>query len=174
MKKNTSFNTSKEDVILAIKNKDENSKKYIGEILLDYNFISESMLQEVLDEQQKYKNINQKPPRLGALLLVKGYITEYQLRIALTDKYGIPQSHIINFNYNLDVLKLINLVMIKDMKIIPLALNDNTLIIAADYFIDNYKIKRIQDFTSKVIKQILIEPKEMEFELSKVVNILLN
>ena len=99
------------------------SRKRLGDLLIEEGLITPEQLQATLDE----KNDSQK---LGDALLQKGYLTEQQLVEVLQYQLGIPHVSLFQYPFDTNLFSLITKETAKRNLIIPLKRDGNKLFVA--------------------------------------------
>ncbi|MBN1822756.1 MAG: Flp pilus assembly complex ATPase component TadA [Endomicrobiales bacterium] len=99
-------------------------KKYIGEILLENNFITKEQLKEALSEQQKTKE------KIGTILIKRGYIKEEDLMKCLAISFRIPYVRLVDLKVDDAVLKLVPEKMARRFMALPVAKREGAVQIA--------------------------------------------
>lgn len=91
-----------------------NSRRRIGEMLLDQNYITAEQLQQALDIQKETGK------RLGHILVEKGFMTEDTLSEILSRQYEVPFVKLENFVVDADAYTYLPEDMCKSYKVAPL------------------------------------------------------
>lgn len=91
-----------------------NSRRRIGEMLLDQNYITAEQLQQALDIQKDTGK------RLGHILVEKGFMTEDTLSEILSRQYEVPFVKLENFVVDADAYTYLPEDMCKSYKVAPL------------------------------------------------------
>ncbi|MGM0874438.1 MAG: GspE/PulE family protein [Bacillota bacterium] len=109
------------------------TRKRLGDLLLESGLISEDQLTTALAEKQKGQ-------RLGDALLERGYITEQQLIEVLEFQLGIPHVSLYRFPFDQKLIKLIPKEMAKRNLLFPLKIEGDKLFVAMADPMDFYAI----------------------------------
>src|SRR6056297_2936089 len=100
------------------------AKKKLGEILVEFNYITKEQLEDVINNQEN----NDK--RLGELLVEKGYIEEKDLNQVLEFQLGIPYVDLSKFNLNPGLAEYIPENLARKYKAVPLEISRGKLKVA--------------------------------------------
>ena len=100
------------------------AKKKLGEILVDFNYITDEQLKEAINNQQN----NDK--RWGELLVDNGYINEDELNQVLEFQLGIPYVDLEKFNLNSGLAEYIPESLARKYQAVPLEKNRGKLKVA--------------------------------------------
>lgn len=84
------------DQVEMILKQQANPSSLMGRQLLESKLVTREQLKECLDEQIKFHRLGQTPPRLGGLLVQKGYVTDAQIK-SLLRKKDAPSSFLGEF-----------------------------------------------------------------------------
>ncbi|UGB29688.1 GspE/PulE family protein [Metabacillus sp. B2-18] len=109
------------------------TRKRLGDLLLDSGLITEEQLQSALAEKQKGQ-------RLGDALLERGFITELQLIEVLEFQLGIPHVSLYRFPFDQKLVKLVSKEMAKRNLLIPIKVEGDKLFVAMADPMDFYAI----------------------------------
>jgi len=109
------------------------TRKRLGDLLLDSGLITAEQLQSALAEKQKGQ-------RLGDALLERGFITEQQLIEVLEFQLGIPHVSLYRFPFDQKLIKLVSKEMAKRNLLIPIKIEGDKLLVAMADPMDFYAI----------------------------------
>ncbi len=109
------------------------SRKRLGDLLLDSGLITDEQLKLALAEKRKGQ-------RLGDALLERGYITEQQLIEVLEFQLGIPHVSLYRFPFDQNLIKLVPKEMAKRNLLIPIKVEGEKLFVAMADPMDFYVI----------------------------------
>ncbi|MFV2046678.1 Flp pilus assembly complex ATPase component TadA [Metabacillus litoralis] len=109
------------------------TRKRLGDLLLDSGLITAEQLQSALAEKQKGQ-------RLGDALLERGFITEQQLIEVLEFQLGIPHVSLYRFPFDQKLIKLVSKEMAKRNLLIPIKIEGDKLFVAMADPMDFYAI----------------------------------
>jgi Protein kinase domain. len=84
------------DQVEMILKQQVNPSNLMGRQLIESKLVTREQLKECLDEQIEVQRLGQNPPRLGELLVQKGYVTDAQIR-SLLHKKDAPSSFLGEF-----------------------------------------------------------------------------
>lgn len=96
-----------------------------GEILLDAGLVSEEQVLDALEFQEKMKG-----KKLGEFLVEKGVLQEKELYISLAEKFRIPFVDLRQQKVAKKILTLLPRELVLRHKVLPIALNETTLVVA--------------------------------------------
>ena len=97
----------------------------IGQILVNFGFLTEEQVREVLEEQKA------EPGRaFGRMAVVKGYITEEQVGEALAKQFGMPLVNLREASIPPSLLEIVPETMASVYKVVPMTLRENVLTVA--------------------------------------------
>ncbi|MFJ7679123.1 GspE/PulE family protein [Peribacillus sp. NPDC097198] len=109
------------------------TRKRLGDLLVEAGLITEDQLQIALEEKSKSQ-------KLGDVLLQKGYITEQQLIEVLEFQLGIPHVSLYRYPFDSNIFSLISEDMAKRNLMIPLKKEGEKLYVAMADPMDFYAI----------------------------------
>ncbi len=92
------------------------AKKRLGELLLERDLITSAQLNEALAYQRKWGH------RLGAALVVRGFLSEGMLTRVLSESLRIPMVDLSKINTDARAIELIRASMAEEHEIFPLAI----------------------------------------------------
>ncbi|MFC1855792.1 GspE/PulE family protein [Thermodesulfobacteriota bacterium] len=98
--------------------------KRIGEILVDSGLITKKRLEEAIDEGKRTGI------RLGNVLVESGFVTEEDITKALSEQFEMPYVLLDNVIIDPELIKHIPEVVARKHKIIPIAMEDDKLVVA--------------------------------------------
>ncbi|WP_099158763.1 GspE/PulE family protein [Virgibacillus ndiopensis] len=137
-----------------------NTRKRLGEMLQDAGLVNEGQLNEAL----KNKKEDQK---LGDALLERGFITEKQLIEVLEFQLGIPHVSLYRYPINDRVLGYVSKEMAQASYIMPLNIQDNTLLIAMKDPMDYYIIDDLEMATGLTISPVIAAKDDILYAINK-------
>lgn len=117
------FGGSRMNSLNSVESNKKQSRKRLGDLLIEEGIITPEQLQSALDE----KGTNQK---IGDVLLQRGYITDQQLAEVLEAQLGIPHVNLAQFPFDLSLFSLISKDTAKRNLIVPLKKEGNKLFVA--------------------------------------------
>ena len=111
----------------AIKKAHDTGKQGLrtGEILLDAGLVNEDQVMDALEFQEKIQS-----KMLGEFLVEKGILREKELYISLAEKFRIPFVDLRQQKVSRKILTLLPREMVLEYKVLPLSLQDRTLVVA--------------------------------------------
>ncbi len=98
--------------------------KYLGEMLVDMGVITDSQLQDCLDEQKKTGE------RLGTVLKLKGYVSDQQIMDAMQRQLGVPLINLETSKLPKALSKTLPVSLAKKHKMAPVKADGNQLFLA--------------------------------------------
>lgn len=116
------------------------TRKRLGDLLVESGLISEEQLQVALAEKPKGQ-------KLGDALLERGYITEQQLIEVLEFQLGIPHVSLYRFPFDQKLVKLVPKEMVKRNLLIPIKIEGDKLFVAMADPMDFYAIDDLRLLT---------------------------
>ncbi|MFW5787250.1 MAG: GspE/PulE family protein [Halanaerobiales bacterium] len=134
----------------------KNNKKKLGELLVDFNYITEEQLKEVIEEQGKDDR------RLGQILVEKNYIKEDDLNQVLEFQLGIPYVDLSKFNINPGLSEYIPEQLAQRYQAVPLALEDNKLSVAMSDPSDLVAVDDLERASGYKIEPLIATQKEIK------------
>jgi len=136
--------------------------KFIGEILIEKNFVTEEQLETALSEQQQTKEF------LGTILVRGGFISEEDLLKVLSEQFDMSYRILKNKYLNLTLGKQFSSTLIFDHKCFPVEQDDESVTVA---IIDPLDAVTISEAEKKVfphkLKIVLTSPEDMEDVLKR-------
>ena len=124
----------------------------IGDILIGAGFIKEEQLQEALAYQKVDKS-----KRLGAILVDYGYVTEAQLLAALSKRLNVPVLDLNDTAIDLEAAGKIPQNIAFKYTLLPIAEENNHLIVAMNDPLDFYAIEDLRLITNMNIDVVLAQ-----------------
>jgi len=113
-----------------------NSKKKLGELLIDAGVISEEDCKKVLLEQKS------RGERLGEMLVEKGLTTEYDIALALASQLGLPLVDLKITPIEPDAVNIIPEAVAKKHLIVPVSVEGRDLYVAMH---DPFSFEALED-----------------------------
>lgn len=99
-------------------------RKKLGDLLCEFNLISNSQLTQALTEQKITKE------RLGNTLIKLGFVTEKQIIEVLERQLGFRYVDIANLKISPEITKLVPYDLIERYQVLPISKNGNKLVLA--------------------------------------------
>ena len=122
-----------------------NKNTRLGDILLRSGTISEQNLKKALKEQKKSGE------RLGEILLKKSLVSEDKMRQALCTQLNIPYIDINRLDIDLNLTKIINCDYAYRHQIIPISMTESSITLAMDDPTNNEIVAELEMFTRLTI-----------------------
>ena len=135
--------------------------KKIGEILIEQGLITQTQLNEALQEQKLTGE------KLGEILIKKGLISQEELERCLTKQRGIAQFDLSNYIIELAVVKLIPEEFAQKYKLVPVFLVENTLTVAMSDPSNVFIIDELQRITKLIIEPVMAPELEIKKALDQ-------
>ncbi|WP_132770367.1 GspE/PulE family protein [Tepidibacillus fermentans] len=130
-------------------------RKRIGDLLVETGFITQSQLEEALNEQKKSKK------RLGDILIAKGYVSEQQIIEVLEFQLGIPYVSLYRYPIDRNLIQLIPEKLAINYQVLPLKKNGNRLFVAMADPLDYYAIEDLRMTTGFQIHPVIATKEEL-------------
>lgn len=118
---------SREQLKKAISRQEKQPILKLGDALIQLKLLTPSQLETALAKQKENRKI-----QLGQILIDMGIIDTRTLKGALAKKLGIPYVSLANFNYDPDALKSVSPNLAQRLKVVPLCMHNNHLVIALE------------------------------------------
>lgn len=115
------------------------NKLRLGDILLEYGYITEKQLKKAIEIQQDNKS-----RRLGEILMDENVITEEQLLKALSKRLDMDIINFNNFPVDIEAVELIPRALCLKYKIIAISKNDYEVTVAVNDPLDFYSIEDVK------------------------------
>jgi type II secretory ATPase GspE/PulE/Tfp pilus assembly ATPase PilB-like protein len=126
---------------------DQEKKIRVGDIVREYNLITEEQLNLALAESKKTGK------RLGEALISLGLVTEGQLNWALSHHLNIPLIENLDFNtLDLDLIRSIPPEVLLTYRVLPLAILDDEIAVAMADPTDSKAIERLESITGRKVR----------------------
>ena len=114
------------------------SKKKIGDLLLEFNYINEQELRAAVSEQEDNGQ------RLGEVLKKMGYVTEEELIDVLEYQLGIPKVNLSNYLLNAHLSQFVSENLARRHNAVPYEVEDDVLKVAMEDPTDLVAIENIE------------------------------
>ena len=114
------------------------SRKKIGDLLLEFNYITEEELSAAVSEQEE------EDQRLGEVLKKLGYVTEEELIDVLEYQLGIPKVDLSNYLLNAHLSQFVSENLARRHNAVPYEIEDNVLKVAMEDPTDLVAIENIE------------------------------
>lgn len=129
----------------------------IGDVLLEYGYITQKQLEEALDYQKQNKG-----KRIGAVLIELGAITERQMLQALAQRLHLKLIDISTVTINIEAVGLIPQQLAEKYDMLAIDREDNVLTVAVNDPMNLYAIEDIRQLTGLQLQLLLTESKPLE------------
>lgn len=129
----------------------------IGDVLLEYGYITQKQLEEALDYQKQNKG-----KRIGTVLIELGAITERQVLQALAQRLHLKLIDISTVTINIEAVGLIPQQLAEKYDMLAIDREDNVLTVAVNDPMNLYAIEDIRQLTGLQLQLLLTESKPLE------------
>ena len=129
----------------------------IGEVLIEYGYITPEQLEAALANQKENPG-----KLLGTLLEDMGFITEKQKLMALGQKLNLSIIDISEVTVNTEAVAKLPRQLAEKYRMLPLAVRDGILVIATDEPLNYYGIEDVRQVTGMQIEIVLCERAVLE------------
>lgn len=136
-------------------------KPRLGEILLDYDLITQEQLAKALDRQMLAGG------RLGSILEEMGYVGDDMLLSVLGRQHDLPFVNLFEATVSPDVLRLVPFDQVKSLKILPLNKSNNIVFVAMVDPDDATAIQRIESSVGGEVKPYIVPHHQMDKAISR-------
>lgn len=120
--------------------------KKLGDILIESGLLTPEKLEEALGEQQKRKG-----KKLGDILVDKGILTDIQIMKALEYQSRIPYVELSDIQIDAEAPGLVSEEMAKKHVLIPIAIENNQIVLVMNDPLDFIAIDEIRYMTGKEV-----------------------
>ena len=152
--------------ILCIDRKDEIYEEYtIGEVLKEYGYINDEQLNVALEAQKSNRS-----KRLGQHLIDLGFVSEYQMLEALSDKLAEPLIELSEIKVDIDAVQKIPRAMADKYNIIAIDLTDQQLTIVTSDPLNFYGIEDVRLVTGMHLNVCLATKAEVSKAIDRYYN----
>jgi len=135
----------------------------IGELLLRENKITPHQLQEALEEQKRQGG----QPKIGAILVKKGFITEETLTFFLSKHFGLPQIHLEGLTFDPTLIEVIPAQVARKYEILPIGREGANLKIAISDPSNIFALDDLKFLTGSNIQLFLVSDQSLKEALDK-------
>jgi type IV pilus assembly protein PilB len=135
----------------------------IGELLLRENKITPQQLQEALEEQKRQGG----QPKIGAILVKKGFITEETLTFFLSKHFGLPQIHLEGLTFDPALTEVIPAQVARKYEILPIGREGANLKIAISDPSNIFALDDLKFLTGSNIQLFLVSDHSLKEALDK-------
>ncbi len=131
-------------------------KQRLGELLVEHGLINTNQLKEALKRQVQVGG------QIGSILVEMGFITVDELLDFLSRQLGVPSANLFKLDVPPEVLRLLPVEKIKSMKVVPLALDDNSVTLAMVNPSDMVSLSEIEFSLGKKVQPVVVPAVQME------------
>ncbi|MDF2567999.1 MAG: type secretion system protein [Oscillospiraceae bacterium] len=128
----------------------------IGEVLIDYGYITQEQLERALEQQSKDKS-----KRLGAILIESGYLTETQMLEALGQRLQMQLVTLETYPIKIEAVERIPKQLAIKYNLIGISEKDGNLIVAVSDPLNFYAVEDIRQVTNMTLHIVLSEAKSI-------------
>jgi len=137
------------------------TKKRLGEVLIEAGLITQEQLQKALTLQKSSGK------KLGEILVEQGFISEDQIIEVLEFQLGIPHVKLDRFPIEQDAVKLISEGIAKRHTLIPIKLEKDKLYVAMADPLNIFAIEDVQIYSGKNIQPVIAKSDEIKRQIDK-------
>ena len=124
----------------------------LGDVLIDFGYITQDQLQAALAYQKEHKNL-----RVGQALQELGYVNERQVLEALAQRLHLRVIDFTQINADISAVEKVPRELAQKYDMLPIAINGRSLVIAANDPLNYYAIEDIRQLTSMEPEIVLAE-----------------
>ena len=124
----------------------------LGDVLIDFGYITPDQLQAALAYQKEHKNL-----RVGQALQELGYVNERQVLEALAQRLQLRMIDFAQINVDISAVEKVPYELAQKYDMLPIAVNGRSLVIAANDPLNYYAIEDIRQLTSMEPEIVLAE-----------------
>lgn len=124
----------------------------LGDVLIDFGYITPDQLQTALAYQKQHKNL-----RVGQALQELGYVNERQVLEALAQRLQLRMIDFAQINVDISAVEKVPYELAQKYDMLPIAVNGRSLVIAANDPLNYYAIEDIRQLTSLEPEIVLAE-----------------
>jgi type IV pilus assembly protein PilB len=129
----------------------------IGEVLMDYGYVTASQIEEALAYQSRNKG-----KRLGAILIELEMISEEQMLKALATRLNLEQIEVSSATVDLRAVAEVPHLMAAKYNMLPISRTDHSLVIVTNDPLNFYGLEDIHQTTGKELEIKLCERAQVE------------
>lgn len=137
------------------------TKKRLGEVLIEAGLITQEQLQKALTLQKSSGK------KLGEILVEQGVISEDQIIEVLEFQLGIPHVKLDRFPIEQDAVKLISEGIAKRHTLIPIKLEKDKLYVAMSDPLNIFAIEDVQIYSGKNVQPVIAKSDEIKRQIDK-------
>jgi twitching motility protein PilT len=138
-------------------------KQRLGEILVENGLINTNQLKDALKRQA------QTGGQIGSLLVEMGAIKTDDLLNFLSQQLGIPAANLFKIDISPDILKLLPIEKIKNLKVIPISIEEGSVTLAMVNPRDAASIRDIEFSIGKQVNPVVVPASQMEAAIQSLV-----
>ncbi|MFA4985533.1 MAG: ATPase, T2SS/T4P/T4SS family [Candidatus Brocadiia bacterium] len=130
------------------------SRKRLGEILLDFDYISERQLQEALQRQQREMS----GKKLGEILIDSGFCGDAEITRALAEQFNLEIVFIEDLKLNKAIVEKVPAELAREQNIIPVDFSSGVLTVAMGDPLDLDSLDKIGFVVNSQVECVLANP----------------
>ncbi len=131
-------------------------RQRLGELLVEHGLINTNQLKEALKRQAQVGG------QIGSILIELGFITTDDLLDFLSRQLGVPSANLFNLDVPPNILRFLPLEKIRSLKVVPLAVDDNTVTLAMVNPSDMVTLSEIEFSLGKKVQPVVVPAIQME------------
>ncbi|NOZ24536.1 MAG: PilT/PilU family type 4a pilus ATPase [Nitrospirae bacterium] len=131
-------------------------KQRLGELLVEHGLINTNQLKEALKRQVQVGG------QIGSILVEMGFISIDDLLDFLSRQLGVPSANLFKLDVPPNILRFLPLEKIKTMKVVPLAVDDNSVTLAMVNPSDMVALSEIEFSLGKKVQPVVVPAVQME------------
>jgi twitching motility protein PilT len=131
-------------------------RQQLGEILVEYGLITSHQLKEALRRQTQVGG------QIGSILIEFGFITIDQMLDFLSKQLGVPSTNLFHIDIPQDIVKLLPLEKIKNMKVLPLSVAGDSVTLAMVNPKDMLALQDIEFSIGRKVQPVVVPAWQME------------
>ncbi|WP_377888296.1 GspE/PulE family protein [Alkalihalobacillus sp. R86527] len=136
------------------------TKKRLGDLLVDSRFITREKIDEVLSQKPKGM-------KLGDALIEQGILTEQQLIEVLEFQLGVPHVSLYNYPIDTNVIDIVPKDIVKKYNLVPLKIENNKLYVAMTDPMDFFAVDDLRLSTGFMIERTIATKDDVNRAISK-------
>ena len=143
----------------------KNKVKKLGELLLEFNYITEDQLKDVINKQGNSKK------KLGELLVEMGYLSENDLVEVLEFQLGIPHADLSKYVLNPQLAKYVPENLARRYDAIPIEVRNNFLKLGMKNPLDLVAIDDIEMTSNLKIEPMIVSKREIRQAIGQIYSV---
>ncbi|NOY39208.1 MAG: PilT/PilU family type 4a pilus ATPase [Nitrospirae bacterium] len=131
-------------------------RQRLGELLVEHGLINTNQLKEALKRQAQVGG------QIGSILIELGFITTDDLLDFLSRQLGVPSANLFKLDVPPQILRFLPLEKIKSLRVVPLAVDDNSVTLAMVNPSDMVTLSEIEFSLGKKVEPVVVPALQME------------